>query len=102
MSAKGSGPYSVQMADTPLHRLTTGPAVPLSITIGRDGGAWHIQAWYHGRTIHEALHPVLVGERWLDPGKVPAGASWQLLYHHAAIALHDLADGRALVGETTP
>lgn len=79
------------MPDDKLDLLRKGPAVPLTITIHRDAGHWCLRAWYHGNTIHDALHPVLVAERWLTHEQAPVNASWQVLYRAVAIAMEDLA-----------
>jgi len=81
------------MSSDAARRISEGPAVPLNLTVHRDSGRWHLQVWYHGTTVHEALHPVLVAERWMDPVKVPPQVPWHTLWFHVADALVDLADG---------
>lgn len=90
---KGNRLYHRRMSSPQAQRIADGPAVPLSMTVNRDAGRWHVQVWYHGSTVLEALHPVLVADRWLDPGRVPPQATWHTLWFHVADALVDLADG---------
>jgi hypothetical protein len=73
--------------------IAEGPAVPLNLAVLRSGGAWVVQAWYHGSTVYEALHPVLVAERRLPLETVPVNCTWETLWHAVALALLDLADG---------
>lgn len=93
MSGKVSGVYATWMPDTLGKTLADGPAVPITLTVQRDAGHWVLRAWYHGNTIHEALHPVLLAERWLDHVQVPAHCRWVDLYRAVAIAIEDLATG---------
>lgn len=80
------------MPDSNVDRLRRGPAVPLTLTVQRDSSYWVIRAFYHGNTIHEALHPVLVAERWLSANEAPPNATWHQLYTAVAIAMSDLAE----------
>lgn len=75
-------------------RISEGPAVPLSVTVLRSGGAWVVQVWYHGTTVHEALHPVLVQETVLDVEVVRPSTAWSVLWHHVALTMLELADGK--------
>lgn len=94
MSGKGPGVYDRWMPDNNLERLTRSPAVPLTFTVARDNGHWHIMGWYHGSTVVEALHPTLVCERWLPQDRAPINATWQTLYREVAIAFEELASGK--------
>lgn len=93
LSGKGSGAYHVPMSSDTARRVSEGPAVPLSLTVLRSSGAWVLQVWYHGSTVHEALHPVLVAENVLDPREVPTTTSWRTLWFNVAAKLVDLAEG---------
>lgn len=99
LSGTGSALYHRWMPDSNIERLRRSPAVPLTFTIARDGGYWHICGWYHGNTVVEALHPVLVCERYLPHDRAPMDASWEVLYREVALAFEDLAVGDGLVGE---
>lgn len=93
MPRKGIRLYDRWMSATLGKALADGPAVPVTITCSRDNGHWCLRVWYHGHTIMEALHPVMLAERYLDHDQVPAHTSWRTLYTHAAIAIEDLAQG---------
>lgn len=93
LSAKASGAYHVRMADTLGKSLADGPAVPVTLTVSRDSGHWVLRVWYHGHTIMEALHPLMLAERWLDHVQVPVNARWVDVYRAVAIAIEDLATG---------
>lgn len=81
------------MSDNIGEQLANGPAVPITLTIQRDSGHWVVRAWYHGHTIHDALHPILLGERWLDHERCPARLRWRDLYREVAIVVEELAAG---------
>lgn len=91
MSAMGFRLYRVPMADNAAHTIVTGPAVPLTLTVQRDGGHWCLRAWYHGNTALEALNPQLVAERYFSKGQVPLTASWVELWKAVALAVDDLS-----------
>ena len=72
--------------------MRRGPAVPLTFTVEIDRHKWVIRGWYHGTTMVEALHPIMICERWLSGNEAPEDATWRQLYTQVAIAFEDLAN----------
>jgi len=93
LSGKGCGAYHVWMPDDIATRLAGTYAVPLTFTVGLEANHWCVRAWYHGHTVHDALHPVLVAEYTLRHDQAPPHALWGELYRGVAIAIEDLAAG---------
>lgn len=91
MSGMGFRLYRVSMPDNAAHTIVTGPAVPLTLVVQRDGGHWCLRAYYHGNTIRETLNPTLVAERYFSKAEVPLQAAWVDLWKHVALAVDDLS-----------
>jgi len=83
--------YRVSMPDNAAHTIVTGPAVPLTLVVQRDGGHWCLRAYYHGNTVNEALNPALVAERYFSKAEVPLQTTWHSLWKAVALAVDDLS-----------
>lgn len=102
MSANGFRLYPVPMADNAIHTIITGPAVPLTLVVQVDGAHWVLRAFYHGTTMHEAMNPQLVAERYFSKGEVPLEATWRQLWLAVALAVDDLAGLAAGITRSDP
>jgi hypothetical protein len=91
LSAKGFRLYHLPMADNAVHTIITGPAVPLTLTVQVDAGHWVLRAWYHGKTMADALNPQLVAERYFSKAQVPLEPTWRELWLHVALAVDELS-----------
>lgn len=93
LSAKGSGAYHVGMADIDIKQFLNTEAVPFSITVAEHRQGWYLRVWYAGRTMAEALRPILVAEYVIASERIPAGVTWGQIMQETAIALSELGRG---------